>query len=143
MSEVDPHNLQRFIAAQAEDYEIALQELRQGRKRSHWIWYIFPQVAGLGFSPMAHRYAIHSRDEAIAYLAHELLGPRLRECAQAVLAIESRDIIDVMGYPDNLKLRSSMTLFAELSPPTSIFKSVLDQYFAGLADQKTLDYLAS
>ena len=141
MSDVDSHNLQRFASAQAEDYGVALQELRGGRKESHWIWYIFPQVAGLGFSSMAQHYAIQSRDEALAYLEHEVLGPRLHECAEALLQIGERDIDDVMGSPDNLKLRSSITLFAAICPSESIFQAVLDRYFGGQADQKTLAYL--
>jgi uncharacterized protein (DUF1810 family) len=105
MSDVDPHDLQRFVSAQAHAYDTALQELRRGRKRSHWIWYIFPQVAGLGFSSMAQRYAIGSREEAVAYLEHEVLGPRLHECTQALLQIPQQEITDVMGYPDNLNPR--------------------------------------
>jgi uncharacterized protein (DUF1810 family) len=99
MSMGDPHNLQRFLSAQAQDYDSAIGELRAGRKESHWIWYIFPQVAGLGFSSMAERYAIKDRAEATAYLEHEVLGSRLTECAEALLRIEGRGIEDIMGYP--------------------------------------------
>jgi len=141
MSDLDPHNLQRFVSAQTGDYATALQELRCGRKESHWIWYIFPQVAGLGSSSMAQDYAIQSRGEALAYLEHEVLGPRLHDCAEALLQLEERDIDDVMGFPDNLKLRSSMTLFAVISPPDSVFQAVLDRYFGRQVDQKTLAYL--
>jgi len=138
---LDPHNLQRFVTAQVDDYVIAMQELRRGQKESHWIWYIFPQVAGLGESSTAQQYAIQSRDEALAYLEHKELGPRLHECTQTLLQIEDRDIEDVMGFPDDLKLRSSMTLFAEISPSDSVFQKVLDRYFGGRTDQKTLAYL--
>ena len=141
MSDVDPYHLQRFVSAQADNYEIALQELRRGWKKSHWIWYIFPQVAGLGFSSMAQRYAIQSRDEGLAYLEHEVLGPRLHECAQALLQLGECDIDDVMGFPDNLKLKSSMTLFAAICPSEKSFQAILDRYFGGQADQKSLAYL--
>jgi uncharacterized protein (DUF1810 family) len=142
MSDADSYNLERFVSAQVGDYEIAVQELRRGRKKSHWIWYIFPQVAGLGSSSTARRYAIHTRDEAVAYLAHELLGPRLHECAQALLRLGECDIDRVMGFPDNLKLKSSMTLFAAISPAESVFQVVLDRYFSGQTDPKTLAYLS-
>jgi uncharacterized protein (DUF1810 family) len=141
MTNIDPFNLQRFVSAQDDDYDVALRELRRGRKESHWIWYIFPQVAGLGFSPVSQHYAVQSRDEAVAYLDHEILGPRLHECAKALLEIEQRNIDDVMGFPDNLKLQSSMTLFAAISSPDSDFQSVLDRYFGGQADEKTLEFL--
>jgi uncharacterized protein (DUF1810 family) len=142
MNKVDPYNLQRFVAAQSRDYEIALGELRRGRKESHWIWYIFPQVAGLGHSSMAQRYAIQSRDEAIAYLKHDILGARLEECANVLVQLKGKDIDDIMGYPDNLKLRSSMTLFAVLSPSDNVFQVVLDNYFEGQQDGKTLAFLS-
>mgnify|MGYP001450440741 CR=1 FL=1 len=142
MSVADPYRLQRFVTAQAGAYETALGELRRGQKESHWIWYVFPQVAGLGFSPTSEFYAIRSRDEALAYLRHESLGPRLRECAQALLALEGRHINAILGTPDNLKLRSSMTLFAAVSPADTAFQAVLDKYFEGQPDGRTLVFLA-
>jgi len=141
MSERDPYNLQRFIAAQAEDYQCALRELQRGRKESHWIWYIFPQVAGLGHSLKAQEYAIQSRDEAGAYLTHAVLGARLQQCCEALLKHKGRRIQDIMGFPDDLKLRSSMTLFAMLSMQNSVFHKVLDAFYSGLMDEKTLAYL--
>jgi uncharacterized protein (DUF1810 family) len=141
--ETDSHNLQRFIDAQENTYQQALSELRRGKKQTHWIWYIFPQVAGLGSSSMAERYAIKSSAEAVAYAEHDILGARLRECTQALLAHEGRDIDDIMGFPDNLKLKSSMTLFAAISPPGSIFETVLDQFFGGQSDEKTVSFLKS
>ena len=137
----DPYNLQRFISAQERDYTTALGELCRGRKRSHWIWYIFPQVTGLGSSSMSRHYAIRSEKEALAFLEHDLLGSRLQECAEALLRIENREIDEIMGYPDDLKLRSSMTLFAALSAPGSVFQRVLNRYFRGEADKKTLAFL--
>lgn len=139
----DPHDLARFVAAQESDYATALRELRGGRKRSHWIWYIFPQVAGLGTSGMSRRYAIKSRREAEAYLAHPVLGPRLAECAQALLAHTGKSAREVMGSPDDLKLCSSMTLFAAVSPPGSPYAAVLERYFEGAGDARTLEYLAA
>jgi uncharacterized protein (DUF1810 family) len=141
--ETDSHNLQRFIDAQENTYQQALSELRRGKKQTHWIWYIFPQVAGLGSSSMAERYAIKSSAEAVAYAEHDILGARLRECTQALLAHGGRDIDDIMGFPDNLKLKSSMTLFAAISPPGSIFETVLDQFFGGQSDEKTVSFLKS
>src|SRR5579859_3165650 len=111
----DPFDLQRFVAAQASSIDAVRTELRQGRKLSHWIWYIFPQIHGLGSSPNARRYAIVSREEAVAYLAHPLLGSRLRECVQLMLEIEHRQLREILGAPDDLKFRSSMTLFAHVS----------------------------
>jgi uncharacterized protein (DUF1810 family) len=139
----DPHNFERFLAAQRDTYEIALGELRRGAKRSHWMWFIFPQVAGLGLSPMAVRYAIKSQAEAEAYLAHPVLGPRLLECVDALRSITGKSAEEVMGYPDDLKLKSSMTLFAAISPAHSPFHAVLTQYFAGKPDPKTIDFLAT
>jgi uncharacterized protein (DUF1810 family) len=141
MSEQDPHNLQRFVTAQAEDYQCALQELQRGQKKSHWIWYIFPQVAGLGHSPTAQEYAIRSRDEAVAYLGHAVLGTRLQECCEALLKHQGKKVEDVMGFPDNLKLRSSMTLFALLSSHDSVFYKVLDVFYSGQMDDRTLAFL--
>ncbi len=137
----DVHDLQRFIAAQAGAYSDAIEELRAGEKRSHWMWYVFPQVAGLGSSSMAERYAIRSRGEAAAYLAHPVLGARLRECAEALLGVRGRSAREVMGYPDDLKLRSSMTLFAAVSPAGSAYQQVLDRYFGGERDERTVAFL--
>ena len=135
-------DLTRFLEAQRETYATALSELRRGRKQSHWMWFIFPQIDGLGSSPPARHYAIKSRDEARAYLQHPVLGPRLLECAEAVLAIEARSAREIFGTPDDLKLRSSATLFAAVSPKGSMFERVLDKYFDGQPDQKTLSLLS-
>jgi len=143
MNEQDPYDLQRFLAAQAEVYECALGELRRGRKESHWIWYIFPQVAGLGPSSMAQRYAIQSRDEAIDYLNHPVLGRRLRECCKALLTHAGKRAEDIMGNLDDLKLRSSMTLFAAVSDSDSIFNRVLDAFYAGQMDERTITFLSA
>jgi uncharacterized protein (DUF1810 family) len=133
----DPHNLQRFVDAQKEDYKQALLEIRSGRKRSHWMWYVFPQFDGLGFSPMSRHYAIKSVAEAQAYLAHAVLGPRLIACAEAVLGAQALTATDIFGSPDDLKLRSSATLFARVSPPGSVFHRILDKYFQGEGDERT------
>jgi uncharacterized protein (DUF1810 family) len=137
----DPHDLDRFVRAQADDYPTALAEVRAGRKRSHWMWYIFPQFAGLGSSPMAQRYAIRSRAEAEAYLRHPVLGPRLVEIGEAALGIEEKSAFDVFGSPDDLKLKSCATLFAAVSPPGSVFERLLRKYFGGAWDDKTLRLL--
>ena len=134
----DPHDLARFLRAQQDDYATALAEIRAGHKRSHWMWYVFPQFDGLGFSPTSRRYAIRSAAEARAYLAHPVLGPRLAECCDAVLGIEARSATAVFGSPDDLKLRSSVTLFAAVSPPGSVFERVLDRYFDGRRDEATV-----
>jgi uncharacterized protein (DUF1810 family) len=128
----DPFDLERFLAAQDEGgtYARALAELRAGRKTSHWMWFVFPQEAGLGQSAMSRRYAIGSLDEARAYLAHPLLGARLRECAAALLAVEGRSAVAILGEVDALKLRSSMTLFAAADPGEPLFPAVLERYFA-------------
>jgi len=139
----DPHNLERFVSAQRGFYDAALRELRSGKKRSHWMWFVFPQVAGLGSSAMADRYAIRSRREAVAYLAHPVLGPRLVECANALLQLTGMTAEEVMGYPDDLKFRSSMTLFAAVSPPDSPFHKALEIYFSGVPDNRTTAYLAA
>ena len=131
---LDPYNLGRFLSAQSDDYEIALQELQRGSKESHWIWYIFPQVAGLGSSSMAQEYAIQSREEALAYLHHEILGTRLTTCANALLQVEGKSIEEIMGFPDDLKLKSSMTLFAAISPPDSIFRHLSCDVRRGMLD---------
>jgi uncharacterized protein (DUF1810 family) len=140
-SEGDPFHLERFLRAQEDDYATALAELKAGRKRSHWIWYIFPQLDGLGFSAMAKQYAIQSLDEARAYLEHPVLGARLRECAEAVLGVEGRSISAILGSPDDLKLRSCATLFAEVAPAGSVFERVLDRYYGGRRDERTLQIL--
>ena len=134
-------SLQRFLDAQEGVYPQALSEIQSGRKRSHWMWFIFPQYHGLGFSDMARLYAIKSLDEARSYLAHPVLGRRLVECAEAVLAIEGRSAFDVFGSPDDLKLRSCATLFAVVAPPDSVFEQLLDKYFHGVRDEKTLHLL--
>ena len=137
----DPYDLGRFIEAQDDDYEQALAEIRSGRKRSHWMWYIFPQLAGLGFSETARYYAIKSRAEAEAYLAHPILGPHLTEIAEAALRVEGRSAHDIFGSPDDLKLRSCATLFAAVSPEGSVFHGLLEKYFQGKPDPKTLRLL--
>jgi uncharacterized protein (DUF1810 family) len=137
----DPFDLNRFVAAQADDYDRALSEIRAGRKRSHWMWYVFPQLDGLGSSPTARFYAIKNRDEARAYLDHPVLGPRLRECAEAAVAVEGKTATEVFGSPDDLKLRSSATLFAAVSPPGSVFERVLARYYDGQPDERTLQLL--
>lgn len=137
----DPHDLNRFVKAQADDYDRALSEIRSGRKRSHWMWYIFPQYEGLGYSATSRHYSIKSRAEAEAYLSHPVLGPRLTECVEAVLGVEGRSAFDIFGYPDELKLKSSATLFACVSPPGSVFHQLLDQYFGDERDEQTLRLL--
>ena len=138
----DPYDLGRFVDAQAGKIADALAELRGGRKQSHWMWYVFPQIAGLGSSPMATRYAIRDAGEARAYIAHPVLGPRLVECFEAVLAIANHSAHEIMGSPDDLKLRSSATLFASVSPAGSVFEQVLDKYYGGEGDPRTLRLLA-
>jgi uncharacterized protein (DUF1810 family) len=137
----DPHDLQRFVDAQEPVFERVLAELSQGRKRSHWIWFVFPQIAGLGRSPMARKYAITSLDEAEAYLRHPILGQRLQDCTRLVNQVEGSSIAEMMGYPDDLKFRSSMTLFARATPKNSIFAEALRKYFNGESDQQTLNLL--
>ncbi len=139
----DVYNLQRFAAAQQPVYETVLAELRAGRKQSHWMWFIFPQISGLGHSDMARRYAISSLDEAGAYLQHPILGPRLRECAGLAANIAGRSAHQVFGAPDDLKFRSSMTLFAQADVQDGIFKDCLARYFDGKPDPATLAQLAS
>jgi uncharacterized protein (DUF1810 family) len=134
----DPYDLNRFLQAQQNDYQRALSEIRSGRKRSHWMWYIFPQCDGLGFSSTSKRYAIKSVAEAEAYLRHSVLGPRLVECAEAVLGVEGRSASEVFGSPDDIKLRSCATLFAAVSPAGSVFERVLEKFFRGVRDEKTL-----
>ena len=134
----DPFDLKRFIRAQERDYSQALSEIRQGQKRSHWMWYVFPQIDGLAMSSTAKLYAIKSLDEARAYLDHPVLGLRLRECAEAMLSIEGRSATEILGSPDDLKLRSSATLFASVSPPGSVFERVLAKFYEGRRDERTL-----
>jgi uncharacterized protein (DUF1810 family) len=134
----DPYHLQRFVDAQAGVFDQVLAELRAGRKRSHWMWFVFPQVAGLGESDMARRYAISGSKEAAAYLEHEVLGPRLRECAELVNRVEGRKIEEIFAFPDDLKFHSSMTLFAAVAPAEQVFQIALDRYFAGGPDAATL-----
>ena len=141
MDAADPHNLTRFLQAQASTYEQAISEIRSGRKRSHWMWFVFPQFDGLGSSPTARLYAIKSVAEAEAYLAHPVLGPRLLESVRTVLAIEGRSALEIFGSPDDLKLRSCATLFASISPAGSVFERLLGQYFGGDPDNETLRLL--
>jgi uncharacterized protein (DUF1810 family) len=146
--EIDPHDLTRFISAQADQYAIALAEISAGRKRSHWMWFIFPQFEGLGQSAMSRRYAIRSAAEAWAYLAHPLLGSRLLRCCEAALAGATgvgptRSATEIFGSPDDMKLRSSATLFASVSPPGSVFAQLLDRYFDGQPDPQTLALIAA
>ncbi|WP_297623071.1 DUF1810 domain-containing protein [Nocardioides sp.] len=137
-------DLQRFVAAQdaRETYDRALAELHAGRKRSHWMWFVFPQLAGLGFSVTTRAFAIADLAEARGYLEHDVLGPRLRECCRALLAIEDRSAEQVLGVIDAIKLRSSMTLFARAAPDEVVFAEVLDRYYDGLEDERTVRLLA-
>ena len=137
----DRYGLRRFVDAQERDYDRALAEIRNGPKRSHWMWYVFPQFAGLGMSATSQHYAIQSLAEAGAYLAHPVLGPRLVECADAVLAIDGRSALEIFGSPDDMKLRSCATLFAHVSPEGSVFQRVIDSYFDGEPDDKTLSLI--
>lgn len=138
----DGFDLQRFVAAQEKVYSRVVKELRNGRKDSHWIWYIFPQIDGLGTSSTTKRYSIKSIAEAKAYLDHDVLGPRLCECVNLVLAVEGKSISKIMGYPDDLKLCSSMTLFSQVSD-NPIFVQVLDKYFSGKGDERTLEIIGN
>lgn len=134
----DPFNLQRFVEAQAPVYERVRAELRNGRKQSHWMWFIFPQIAGLGHSAMAQRYAILSLREAEAYLQHPVLGPRLRECTRLVVQVEGKSALEILGSPDDMKFHSSMTLFARAAPDEALFNACLDKYFDGRDDALTI-----
>jgi uncharacterized protein (DUF1810 family) len=138
----DPFDLQRFVDAQARIYGQVLDELRAGRKRSHWIWFVFPQIAGLGSSATAARYALASLDEARAYLRHDLLGPRLHECTRLVNAVQGRSIGEIFGSPDDMKVRSSMTLFIRATDDNSDFVELLARYYDGEEDPLTLERLA-
>ncbi len=135
-------DLNRFIEAQEEDYAQALSEIKNGRKRSHWMWYIFPQLKGLGYSHMAQHYGIADRAEAQAYVQHPVLGPRLIEISQALLDLPIANATVVLGSPDDLKLRSSMTLFATLEASDPVFQRVLDKFYQGEADAQTLRLLS-
>ena len=141
-TDTDPFGLERFVQAQQPVYDTALAELRSGRKVTHWMWFIFPQIAGLGRSPASVRYAIGGIAEARAYLQHPVLGPRLCECGEAVLAVRGRSARDIVGSPDDMKLRSSATLFAQVSPPGSVFARLLERYFPEGPDRQTLALLA-
>lgn len=137
----DPHDLERFVLAQEDEFPQALAEIRAGRKQSHWMWYVFPQLDGLGSSSMSRRYAIKSAAEARAYLRHPVLGPRLTECCEAAVAVDGRSAAEVFGSPDDMKLRSCATLFAAVSPPGSVFEQVLDRFFHGARDERTVRLL--
>jgi len=141
MNGKDPYRLQRFLDAQNTVFEKVCSELREGRKQSHWMWFIFPQIAGLGSSAMSQRYGISSLQEAEAYLREPILGERLRLCTLLVVTIEGRSIEQIFGYPDDLKFQSSMTLFASTELENQIFKDALQKYFAGKLDKKTLGRL--
>lgn len=138
MNASGPYNLQRFVDAQSHCYERVCRELSEGCKRSHWMWFIFPQITGLGRSAMAEEYAISSLEEAEAYLQHPILGPRLRRCTSLVLSVQGRSVEQIFGYPDDLKFRSSMTLFANTHGDNAIFRDALQKFFAGKPDQLTL-----
>ena len=141
MTEHDPHDLERFVEAQAPDYQEVVRELKAGRKRTHWMWFIFPQIDGLGHSFTAKRYAIKSMDEARAYLNHPILGKRLLECARLVSAIDGRSVSDIFGFPDDVKFRSSMTLFAQAAREKEVFEGLISKFFAGQHDERTLEIL--
>ncbi len=137
----DRYDLQRFVDAQDPVFEQARSELRAGRKEGHWMWFIFPQLKGLGHSQLASKYGIASREEAEAYLKHPILGPRIRECSQLVNAVEERSIDEILGYPDNLKFRSSITLFVLVTMDNDVFKQALKKYFDGQFDERTVELL--
>jgi uncharacterized protein (DUF1810 family) len=137
----DPYHLQRFVDAQHSCFAKVRAELRAGKKRSHWMWFVFPQIQGLGSSPMAQRFAIAGLDEAKAYLDHSVLGGRLRDCTALVNAVVGRSMEDIFGYPDDLKFHSSVTLFARAADDPGVFTEALSKYFNGLSDQATLDRL--
>ncbi|HZQ94221.1 MAG TPA: DUF1810 domain-containing protein [Candidatus Sulfotelmatobacter sp.] len=140
-SDHDPYDLERFLRAQDRVLDQMFAELRAGYKRSHWMWFIFPQIRGLGRSPISVEYAISTREEALAYLHHPILGPRLKECTELVLAVEGRSARDIFGSPDDMKFRSCMTLFHQVSPDENIFQRALDRYFEGVPDRLTLERL--
>jgi uncharacterized protein (DUF1810 family) len=134
-------DFEHFVQAQSEVYDRVRRELAKGHKRSHWMWFIFPQLKGLGYSSMSQRYSMDSLAQARRYLAHDLLGSRLAECTELVLRVQDRTISEILGYPDDLKFRSSLTLFAPCCPPNSVFAQALDKYFSGEPDPKTLQLL--
>jgi uncharacterized protein (DUF1810 family) len=138
----DPYRLQRFVDAQASCFAQVRSELAAGKKRTHWMWFIFPQLEGLGSSPMAQRFAISGIEEAKAYLAHPVLGDRLRDCTALVNAVSGRSVEDIFGYPDDLKFHSSVTLFASADPENKAFAEALTKYFKGVPDQATMHRLA-
>jgi uncharacterized protein (DUF1810 family) len=137
----DPYNLQRFVDAQSLVYEAVRAELQAGCKRGHWMWFIFPQIRGLGHSAASLKFAISSREEAGAYLKHSILGPRLLECSRLVIDVEGRSVVEIFGHVDSLKFRSSMTLFAQATTDNEIFTDALQKYFDGEYDRKTLERL--
>ena len=137
----DPFDLDRFVEAQAKDYARALAELRAGRKRTHWMWYVLPQLRGLGSSSMARLYGIGSAQEAAAYLAHPVLGPRLRECVAAMNALDGKSAVEVLGEIDAAKFRSCLTLFGSVDPGDAVWRDALDAFFAGVPDDRTLAIL--
>jgi uncharacterized protein (DUF1810 family) len=137
----DPYHLQRFVRAQELNFESAREELRRGRKTTHWIWYVFPQAEGLGHSSTSQNFAIKSKAEALAYLAHPVLGPRLRECTDIVNALDGLSAHQIFGSPDDMKFRSSMTLFHTVSPEIAVFNEALGKYFGGELDPRTLDLM--
>ena len=137
----DPFDLQRFVDAQDPVVAHVCDELRRGRKDGHWMWFVFPQLKGLGYSLLASKFGISSRAEAEAYLQHSILGPRLKECTGLVNLVEGRSVEQIFGYPDDLKFRSSMTLFAQVAPDSAIFVNAIRKYFAGEFDRLTLDRL--
>jgi uncharacterized protein (DUF1810 family) len=137
----DPYDLSRFLSAQDQNYQQALAEIKRGRKRSHWMWYIFPQIDGLAFSSTSKLYAIKSLEEARAYLDHPVLGPRLLACAEGAAGVEGQSATEIFGSPDDMKLRSCATLFAAVSPPDSVFERLLKKYYGGQGDDKTLRLL--
>jgi len=137
-----PFDLNRFVEVQEDLFPEALIEIKNGRKESHWMWFIFPQIAGLGFSSLSQKYAIKGRDEAVAYLQHHILGPRLNEITNALLELEGKSAFDIFGNQDTMKLKSCMTLFATVSLENSLFHRVLDKYFGGEQDSRTIDILA-
>ena len=137
----DRFNLQRFVKEQQNDYTTAYFELSQGRKRSHWMWWIFPQIIGLGMTATSKMYAIKSLEEAKAFLEHPYLGKNLREISEILLRLDSNDASAIFGYPDDLKLRSSMTLFSEAAPDEKVFQKVLDKFYGGAKDERTLDII--
>lgn len=141
-NDADRYDLRRFLDAQDRVYDTVIGELRNGAKRSHWIWFVFPQLRGLGHSPTAVRYGISSLEEARAYLAHDILGPRLRECARLVAAIDGRSADDIFGWPDNLKVRSSMTLFAHATDDNADFHAVLEKFYGGEQDPVTVEMMS-